>query len=247
MDKATRDVLKSDPIASELTHAVEYAAKNRARVIRWGAIALVVLAIIAGFLYYRDRMAAERQAALAVALRVRDAQIGNPPGPDDPRQYFNTLGEKQAALRKSLIDVITKYSGSNEASLSHYQLGVLSADEGKAKEAEDQFKQAEASGSGEYKAAAQWALQEIYVGDGRTKEAEAILRNFVAKPTDLVSKEQASIELAKLIAKTNPTEARALVEPLSRVDRSAVARYAQSVLVTLPGGITPPPSAPAKK
>ena len=83
-------------------------------------------------------------------------------------------------------------------------------------------------------------------GDGRTKEAEAILRNFVSSPTDLVSKEQATIELARLIAKTNPTEARALVEPLSRTDRASVKRYAQAVLLTLPGGITPP-AAPVKK
>ena len=252
MDKATREELKSDPIASELTHSLEYVASHRDRVMRIGGAVLAVVLIVAGYLYYRERQAAERQAALAVALRVRDGQIGAAPSPDDPRLYFTNLAEKQSALRKALLDVVSKHPGSNEASLAQYQLGVLSSDEGKAQEAEQHFKDAEASGSGEYKAAARWALQEIYVGDGRTKEAEAILRGFVASPTDLVSKEQASIELAKLLAKTNPSEARALVEPLSRVDRAAVARYAQAVLITLPGGITPPPTnakdaAPAKK
>jgi tetratricopeptide (TPR) repeat protein len=241
LDKATREVLKSDPIAAELAQTVGYVATHRAFAIKVGAAVLAVLLIGAAYMYYRDRMAAERQGALAVALRVREGQVGTSPGPEDPRQYFGNLGEKQSALRKALLDVVTKYPSSNEASMSHYQLGVLSSDEGKAKEAEDQFKQAEAVGGTEYKAAARWALQEIYAGDGRIKEAEAILRSFIASPTDMVSKEQASIELARMIAKTNPTEARALVEPLSRTDRSAVARYAQSILVSLPGGISPAP------
>jgi tetratricopeptide (TPR) repeat protein len=247
LDKATRDVLNSDPIAAELAHTVGYVATHRAFAMKVGGAVLAVLLIGGAFLYYRDRMAAERQGSLAVALRVRDGQVGTAPGPEDPRQYFNTLADKQAALRKSLLDVVGKYPGTNESSLAHYQLGVLSSDEGKSKEAEDQFKLAEADGSAEYKSAARWALQEIYAGDGRTKEAEAILRSFVSNPTDLVSMEQASIELAKLIAKTNPTEARALMEPLSRTDRASVKRYAQAVLLTLPGGITPPPAAPAKK
>jgi hypothetical protein len=245
LDKATREVLKSDPIAEELVHSLEYVASHRARMIRIGVAVAAVLVILGGYLYYRDRMAAERQGALAVALRVRDGQVGAAPGPEDPRQYFNTIADKQLALRKALLDVVAKYPGSNEASLAHYQLGVLSSDEGKAKDAEEQFKIAESEGSGEYKSAARWALQEMYAGDGRDKEAEAILRSFVSSPTDLVSKEQASIELAKLIAKTNPTEARALVEPLSRTDRASVKRYAQAVLLTLPGGLTPP--APAAK
>ena len=250
MDKVTREELKHDPIASEIGHTFEYVATHRQRVMRIGGAILAVILVVVGYLYYRERQAAERQGTLAVALRVRDAQIGAAPAEGDPRMYFATLGEKQGALRKALLDVIAKYPGTDEAAMAHYQLGVLSSDEGKAQESEQQFKQAEASGSKEYKAAARWALQEMYAGDGRTKEAETILRGFVANPTDIVSKEQATIELAKLISKTNPTEARSLVEPLSRTDRAAVKRYAQAILVQLPAPPTPTPEktgTPAKK
>jgi tetratricopeptide (TPR) repeat protein len=239
LDRATREELKRDPVAAELGHTFEYVATHRQRVMRIGGAVIAVALVIAGYVYYRDRQTAERQGALAVALRVRDAQVAPAPAPGDPRLTFTTLGDKQTALRKALLDVISKYPGSDEAAMAHYQLGVLSSDEGKSQEAEQQFKQAEAAGSKEYRSAARWALQEIYAGDGRTKEAEAILRDFVANPTDLVSKEQATIELAKLLSKTNPTEARTLVEPLSRSDRPAVQRYAQSVMVQLPAPPTP--------
>jgi len=243
LDKVTRHELKSDPLAEEAVHTLQYVAGHREKVMRIGGAVLAVILILAGFFYYRDRQATQRQAALAVALRVRDAQIGPAANAGDVRLFFGTLADKQAAQRKAFLDVVAKYPGSDESAMAHYQLGVLSTDEGKIQEAEQQFKQAEAEGSTEFKAAARWALQEIYAGDGRTKEAEAILREFISSPTAIVSKEQASIELAKLIAKTNPTEARSLVEPLSRTDRAAVARYAQAVLITLPGGLTPPPPA----
>jgi hypothetical protein len=246
LDKATREELQHDIVTDELTQTFAYVVNHRDRVIKIGLAVLAVAAIIAGYVYYRDRSAVERQSALAVALRVRDAQIGTAPNAEDPRMYFATLADKQSALRAALLTVISKQGGSDEAAMAQYMLGVLSSDEGKGQEAEQHFKESEATGSGEYKAAARWALQEIYAGDGRSKEAEAILRSFVSSPTDLVSKEQATIELAKLLAKSDPNQARALVEPLSRSDRSAVQRNAQSILLMLPPVAVATPASPAK-
>ena len=45
-------------------------------------------------------------------------------------------------------------------------------------------------------------------------EAEKLLRSLIDDPTILVSKEQATIALAKVVAKKNPAEARKLLEPL---------------------------------
>jgi DNA-directed RNA polymerase subunit F len=55
-----------------------------------------------------------------------------------------------------------------------------------------------------------------------------------------VTKEQASIELAKMLAKTQPEEARKLVEPLSKEPRSGIARHAMAVLASLPPGAAQP-------
>jgi DNA-directed RNA polymerase subunit F len=60
---------------------------------------------------------------------------------------------------------------------------------------------------------------------GNTGEAEKILRDLMAHPTIMVSKEQATIELARTLSRTKPDEARKLLEPL-RTERSAVSRMA---------------------
>ena len=88
---------------------------------------------------------------------------------------------------------------------------------------------------------AQLALAQIYESEGKSAEAEKLLRQLIDKPTLFVSKEEATLELAKLLAKSNPAEARKLVEPLSASPRNAVSRAAVSVL----GAITAS-SVPAK-
>ena len=75
-----------------------------------------------------------------------------------------------------------------------------------------------------------------------------ILREFMEDPTAMVSKEQAAVALAKLIAAKRPEEARKLVDPLTKEPRSAVQRAANSLLAELPPA--PPaakPPVPAKK
>jgi len=57
-----------------------------------------------------------------------------------------------------------------------------------------------------------------------------------------VSKEQATLELAQVVAKRNPAEARKLLEPLSASPRSAVSRAAVSALGTI--AASPAPAQP---
>jgi hypothetical protein len=52
-------------------------------------------------------------------------------------------------------------------------------------------------------------------------------------PTVLVSKEEATITLARLLAKSNPVEARKLLEPL-RAERGPVSRAAITLLGEIP-------------
>ncbi len=63
----------------------------------------------------------------------------------------------------------------------------------------------------------------------RQADAEKLLRSLIDDPTILVSKEQATIALAKVLAKKNPAEARKLLEPL-RAERGPVSRAALTAL-----------------
>ncbi len=59
------------------------------------------------------------------------------------------------------------------------------------------------------------------------------LRSIIDDPTILVSKPQATITLAKIVAKKNPAEARKLLEPL-RAERGPVSRAAITALGEMP-------------
>lgn len=240
MDRATRQDLKTDHFVEEVGHTLSYLQANRDKAIRYGGTALAVIALAAGFWYYRGQQARSRQADLAEAFRIREGKIGVMANPGDPRPYYRTMEEKTAALKKALLDVITRHGGSDEAAIAQIQLGVVASDEGKMQDAERFFQEAAKSGSKDFAAIANWALHEIYRSSGRGKQAEEILRGFIAKPANTVTKEQASIELAKMLAKTQPDEARKLVEPLSKEPRSGIARHAMAVLASLPPAPAPP-------
>ena len=76
---------------------------------------------------------------------------------------------------------------------------------------------------------AKFSLADLYAASGRRPEAEKILRDLMNHPTVMVSKEQAQIELARVLAPSNPGEARKLLEPL-RTQSGGVGRVALTAL-----------------
>ena len=85
----------------------------------------------------------------------------------------------------------------------------------------------------EYSGWARVSLAQVYASENKMPEARALMEYLIAHPTETISKEQATIELAELLIKSNPAEARKLVEPL-RNSRTAVSRTAIDVIGRLP-------------
>jgi predicted negative regulator of RcsB-dependent stress response len=231
VDRLTRKELKTDKFAQEFGHSVEYVAEHRKQLFRYATAAAVVIVIavaIYGFNQYRQ---GERDDALKSALRIQDAIVG--PSAPEGMLSFPTQQLKDAAGVKSMTDVATKYDGTRQGAVAHYYLGGLAADKGNLAEAEKQFKAVADTGDKNYASLAKLSLATIYGSEGKRAEGEQLLRSLVNNPTDLVSKEQATIALAKYLAPYNPQEARKLLEPL-RADRSAISTVALSTLSTIP-------------
>jgi hypothetical protein len=76
---------------------------------------------------------------------------------------------------------------------------------------------------------AKYSLAGLHASEGRSGDAEKLLRDLIARPSPLVSKDQASLDLARVLKSTNPAEARKLLEPL-RGGRGSVARTAVALL-----------------
>jgi TolA-binding protein len=230
VDRLTRKELKTDKFAAEVGHTVHYLEEHRRQAVIVGVIAAVILAAAAGIYYYRKTQRIERQSALRQATRVYQSQVG--PEANPYMIFFPTAEAKSTAIQKAFNDIIQKYPGSDEADISTFYLGTHAADQGKYDDAIKHFQKVIDSGDQPYVSQASLSLAWIYAGQGKAAEAEKLLRGLIERPTVLVSKEQATIALAKLIGPSKPEEARKLLEPL-RTERGAVSRAAITALSDL--------------
>ena len=232
MDRITRKDLKTDKFAQEVTHTVEYVGAHRKAATRYTIAALVVIALAIGLWVWRGRTAETRQRDLAEAMRVQEAAVA-PPSGNPLILTFSTQAEKEAAAVKAFNGFLEKHSGSKEASIARFYLGVVAADAGRVADAEKAFQEVASKGSSGIASLAKLALSQIYASQNKIADAEKQLRALIANPTPLVSKEQATISLGRLLMQSNPAEARKLLEPL-RDGRSAVSRAALTTLSELP-------------
>ncbi len=233
MDKEVQKLVEHDKFAETVGHSVEYVQSHRSQVFRnAGIIAGIAVLAGAGWSYW-NQQAAARQADLAAALRNKEAVVG-PGTPSDPRPSYATKEEKDKALTKGFEDVIAKHGGSSEASIAHLQLGNIAADAGKLEDAAKHYKNAADSGSADVSSVSKLALAQVYFSIGKGAEAETLLRGLIASPTILVSKEQATMALARALISSKPEEARKLIEPYQKDSRQTVARNAEILLGELP-------------
>lgn len=231
MDRVHRHELKHDAFVQQVGHTVEYAAAHRQQLAKWLIVGLGVVLIAAGIYWYTRHLAAQRQDALREAIRAQEANVGANQSPF--LLSYPTEADKRKAVDKAWSDLVGRFPDSEEAVIAHHYMGVNAADRGDIKAAENHFKQAADAGKAAYASQAKLSLAQIYESTGRNAEAEKLLRSLVDSPTIMVSKEQALIALARVMAKSKPAEARKLLEPL-RSERSIVSRAVITALSEMP-------------
>lgn len=227
MARITRKELKTDRFALEVEHTVDFFDEHRRDVIRYGAAALVIILLVVGIVYYRRHQNALREGVLAQTLLVMEA----PTGPEAAAQAgggtsFPTEEARNQEVAKRFGEIASKYAGTSQGLIAEYTLASMAADQGRILEAEKRYKTVVDSGDKNYGSLAKMSLAQINFAAGRTAEGEALLRSLVNNPTIFVSKEEASIALARGIAKSKPAEARKLVEGLRAAKNSAVSQAA---------------------
>jgi predicted negative regulator of RcsB-dependent stress response len=218
-DRITRKDLRTDKFAVAVEHNVEYVAEHRAQVIRYALIGLAVLLLGAAIYFYRGHQRDVRQEKLADAIHIQETNVqpGVQPGP----LSFPTDEAKRAAATKAFSALSTEFSGSREGLVAQYYLASIAADAGKLDEARKRYQSVADSGDKDYASLARLSLAGVDFSENRNADGEKRLRDLMANPTVLVSKEQAIISLAHHYATTNPAEARKLLEPLTTTPSSA--------------------------
>ena len=232
MARITRKELKTDKFALEVEHTVDFFEEHRTEIVRYGAVAVVVAAVVVLIFVYRGHQHAVREEALARAIAVQEAPVSVTPPPNSPIS-FPTQAAKDAEAIKVFSELAAKDSGTDEGYIAEYYLGCIAADQGKLSDAEKRFSSVADSAGKKYSSLAKYSLGQIYFAEGKTDLGTKTLRYLMDNPTVFVSKDQATLTLAKLLEPTNPAEARKLLEPL-RAKPGAVGQAAMQAYGDLP-------------
>jgi len=226
VDRITRKELKTDPFASEVQHTLEYVTDHRSQVVRYGSIVVAVIAIAAAWYFYSQHQHANRQEKLAEVFRISDAGVG--PSQNPYSLSYPTDDVKDKALVKSLTELSSQYSGTDEGTIGEYMLAAHAADKGNGKEAERRLRDVVDNGKGPYVSLAAVQLARIYGSAGKVNDAKALLQPIIDKPTVFVSKEQAELVLARVVFPTQPDEARKILDRLRADQRPTISQTAVS-------------------
>jgi predicted negative regulator of RcsB-dependent stress response len=211
VDRITRKELKSDKFAQELGLTVNFFEKHRKDALRYGGAALLIVVLALGYMYYSRSRHAARESALFQAMQAQGAPVGA--ASQAGQLSFPTQQAKDDEVAKRFSDLRSSYSGSDEATVAGYYLAAIKAGQGKLAEAEKGFLEVASSGNGNYASLAKLTLAQIYFSDGRADQGEKTLRELIDNPTVLVTKDQATLALARALAAKKPAEARKLLQP----------------------------------
>ena len=225
--RITRKELKSDKFALEVEQTVDFVTEHRRELTLYGSIAAAVALVAVGIYFYMGHEHTVREVALGEAIQMQEAPVG-PPAPG-ARLSFPTEDGKRGVVTKAFSEIAAKYPGSSEGAIAKYYLGAIAADQAKMPEAEKLFQEAANAGDKNYGPLARFSLAQVYFAEGRPADAEKILRDLMQHPSIFVSREQATIALAKGIASTKPDEARKLLDPL----RTASGTVGQAAVAAL--------------
>jgi predicted negative regulator of RcsB-dependent stress response len=229
--RITRKELKTDKFALEMGHTFDFFEEHRSKIVRYGAIVAAVVVLVLGYTVYARHQRGLRSSALAKAILVQEASVGGMAMPGN--LSFPTQEAKDQAALKAFSDVESQYSGSDEAEIAEYYIGAIKADQGKLSDAEKSFLNVAQKGGDRYGSLAKLSLAQIYFSDGRVDLAEKTLRELVDHPTIFVSRDQASITLARYLIYKKPAEARKLLDPI-RSRPGAAGQAAITLLGELP-------------
>ena len=205
-----KEQLQHDHFRDAVSDAFDYAGRHRKQVTRYVAAAIAVLIVAGAAFWYASYKSGVRQQELQSAFSVLETPIGS--SNTSAKSFPDEQARRQASI-KAFYDVVAKDRGTREGLIAQYNLGTLRAQNGDTNGAEADLKTV-ANSSNECAPLAKIALAQLYAGQNRTQEAQNVLREIVNKPTDLVSKAQAQILLARLNASTNPQEAKKILQSL---------------------------------
>jgi TolA-binding protein len=225
----TRHQLKEDRFSKVTFQAAEktvHWSEEHKGLLTAIVIAVVVVAAVAGGgWYYINSQDEKAGAELSTAVRtfelpVRPAGVPAQPGYDT----FASSQERATAARKQFQAIVDKYPHTHTADMARYFVGLASAQLGDNAAAERSLQDTAGSSNSDLAALGKFALASVYRGENKDTQAVDLYKQLIDKPTLVVSKATAQLELAGFYeSKQKPDEAKKIYEQVAKDNPSTEA------------------------
>jgi tetratricopeptide (TPR) repeat protein len=225
----TRHQLKQDRF-SKVTfeaagNAAHWSVEHQSKLIA-AVIAVIVLGAIAfGGWYYVNTQDEKASAEFSTAVRtwetpVRPAGVPAQPGTDS----FASAQERATSARKHFQAIVDKYPRTHTADMARYFVGLASAQLGDNAAAERSLQEAAHSSNADLAALGKFALASVYRAENKDAQAIDLYKQLMDKPTLVVSKATAQLELASFYeSRQKPDEAKKIYEQVQKENPSTEA------------------------
>ncbi len=213
----SRKELKQDKIKETIEHGAEAVLSHGQFV---GILVVLVLVIALGYggwRFYIDRQTVQASSTFDVAMKAYQGRIGTAPDPAEPNEpvYPDEKSRMKDALTK-FSGIADKYPSTNPGKLARYYAALCLEDLERQNQAVEELKKISTGGDKELAAMAQYQMAVIYSRTGKTVDAVKILRALADKPSVIVPRPLVLLELARVLASSNPKEAASIYQQIKK-------------------------------
>jgi tetratricopeptide (TPR) repeat protein len=218
----TRHQLKQDRF-SKVTfeaagNAAHWSVEHQSKLIAAVIAVIVIGAIAFGGWYYINSQDEKASAEFSTAVRTWETPLrpaGVPPQPGS--DSFASAEERATAARKQFQAIVDKYPRTHTADMARYFVGLASAQLGDNAAAERSLQEAAHSSNADLAALGKFALASVYRAENKDAQAVDLYKQLIDKPTLVVSKPTAQLELASFYeSRQKPDEAKKIYDQVQK-------------------------------
>jgi tetratricopeptide (TPR) repeat protein len=211
MKAKERHHLKQNEFAETAMRLLGAIEANRTRAIQIGTLAVLIVAVVAGYLYIRNRSTQEAGGALGVAMSVIGSPIAPAPTVPGAEQQFGTFPTEEArreAALEAFHSVAETYPETDAGITARYYYGTILLEAGRAAEAAVAFEDVNSSaGTSLYGVLARMGRAEALLAQEQYEPAIEALTLLAADRSGALPIDGVLMQLARASLRAGQTEA----------------------------------------
>jgi predicted negative regulator of RcsB-dependent stress response len=220
----TRHQLKEDKFTETAAESLSWMREHQGKLTAILVIALSAIVAAAGAWFYLQQREQQGSLELSKALRTFNTPLREANSPASPEfESFASAKERAEAARKQFTEVARKYKHTRSGEVARYLDALAAISAGDNGGAEQELKQLAQLRNKELSSLARFKLASLYRTTNRGDQAIGIYRQLIDRPTRIITKAMAQLELASVYESKNPDEAKRIYEAVQAENPASAA------------------------